>query len=94
MLVQSVPALRVFALSFIPFCYIYVLMIIYKLYNQHSMALFISFALSLTVIPVLWFMAKHMPQYLWYSYLIAYMIEAVIIFALHKGRNIQFQLKS
>ena len=93
MLVQSVPALRVFALSFIPFCYIYVLMIVYKLYSHHHMALFISFALSLTVIPVLWFMAKHMPQYLWYSYLIAYMIEAVIIFALHKGRNIQFQLK-
>ena len=94
MLVQSVPALRVFALSFIPFCYIYVLMIVYKLYSHHHMALFISFALSLTVIPVLWFMAKHMPQYLWYSYLIAYMIEAAVIFALHKGRNIQFQLKS
>ena len=86
-------ALRIFALSFIPFCYIYVLMIIYKLYGQHSMALFISFALSLTVIPVLWIMAKTMPQYIWYSYLIAYMIEAIVIFALHKGRHIQFQLK-
>ena len=86
-------ALRIFALSFIPFCYIYVLMIIYKLYGQHSMALFISFALSLTVIPVLWIMAKSMPQYIWYSYMIAYMIEAVVIFALHKGRHIQFQLK-
>ena len=57
------------------------------------MALFISFALSLTVIPVLWFMAKTMPQYIWYSYLIAYMIEAIVIFALHKTRHIQFQLK-
>ena len=93
MLVQSKTALRVFALSFVPFCYIYVLMIIYKLYGQHSMALFISFALSLTVIPVLWIMAKTMPQYIWYSYLIAYMIEAIVIFALHKGRHIQFQLK-
>ena len=94
MLHQSVPALRIFALSFIPFCYIYVLMIVYKLYNQHSMALFISFALSLTVIPVLWFMGKLMPQYLWYSYLIAYVIEVIVIFALHKGRHIQFKLKT
>ncbi|MBQ9555241.1 MAG: hypothetical protein IJV05_03350 [Muribaculaceae bacterium] len=94
MLVQSVPALRVFALSFIPFCYIYVLMIIYKLYHQHSMALFISFALSLTVIPVLWLMAKFMPQYMWYSYLIAYLIEAVIILILHRARHIQFRLQS
>ena len=31
--------------------------------------------------------------HLWYSYLIAYMIEAIVIFALHKGRHIQFQLK-
>jgi len=94
MLSQSAPALRVFALSFIPFCYIYVLMIVYKLYSQHRMALFISFALSLTVIPVLWGMAKYMPQHIWYSYLVAYLIEAVVIFALHKGRHIQFELKS
>ncbi len=92
MLTQSVPALRVFALSFIPFCYIYVLMIVYKLYSQHRMALFISFALSLTVIPVLWLMALVVPQFIWYSYLIAYIIEAVVIYALHKGRHIQFQL--
>ena len=93
MLSQSAPVLRVFALSFIPFCYIYVLMIVYKLYSQHRMALFISFALSLTVIPVLWIMAKYTPQHIWYSYLIAYIIEAVVIFALHKGRHIQFELK-
>ena len=92
MLAQSTNALRVFALSFIPFCYIYVLMIVYKLYSQHRMALFISFALSLTVIPVLWLMARLLPQYIWHSYLIAYLIEAIIIFAMHKGRNIQFQL--
>ena len=92
--VESNRALRIFALSFIPFCYIYVLMIIYKLYGQHGMALFISFALSLTVIPVLWIMAKFMPQHIWYSYLIAYVIEAIVIYALHKGRHIQFQLKS
>ncbi len=93
MIAQSMTALRVFALSFIPFCYIYVLMIVYKLYSHHSMALFISFALSLTVIPVLWLVAKWMPQYIWHSYLIAYLIEAAIIFVLHKARHIQFQLK-
>ena len=93
MLTQSNQALRVFALSFIPFCYIYVLMIVYKLYSQHRMALFISFALSLTVIPVLWLMARLLPQYIWHSYLIAYLIEAAIIFALHKGRHISFELK-
>ncbi|MBR6431772.1 MAG: hypothetical protein IKS64_02875 [Muribaculaceae bacterium] len=93
MLAQSNQALRVFALSFIPFCYIYVLMIVYKLYIHHRMALFISFALSLTVIPVLWLMARVLPQYIWHSYLIAYMIEAAIIFALHKGRHISFELK-
>ena len=93
MLAQSNQALRVFALSFIPFCYIYVLMIVYKLYSHHRMALFISFALSLTVIPVLWLMARLMPQYIWHSYLIAYLIEAAIIFALHKGRHISFELK-
>ena len=78
---------------FAPFCYIYVLMIVYKLYSQHRMALFISFALSLTVIPVLWIMAKLMPQHIWYSYLIAYIIEALVIFALHKSRHIKFELK-
>ena len=93
MLAQSNQALRVFALSFIPFCYIYVLMIVYKLYSHHRMALFISFALSLTVIPVLWLMARMLPQYIWHSYLIAYLIEAAIIFALHKGRHISFELK-
>ena len=67
-------------------------MIVYKLYSQHRMALFISFALSLTVIPVLWLMAREVPQFIWYSYLIAYIIEAVVIYALHKGRHIQFQL--
>ncbi|MBP5687931.1 MAG: hypothetical protein J6X22_04730 [Muribaculaceae bacterium] len=92
MLAQSSHALRVFALSFIPFCYIYVLMIIYKLYSHHRMALFISFALSLTVIPVLWVISKYAPSAIWYSYLIAYIIEAAIIFFLHKKQKISFTL--
>ena len=81
-----------FALSFVPFCYIYLLMIIYKLYNHHRMALFISLALSLTVIPVLWAMARWAPAGLWYSYLIAYAIEAAVIAALHWGCRLHFEL--
>ena len=57
------------------------------------MALFISLALSLTVIPVLWLMSRLMPEYIWYSYMIAYLIEAAIIYTLHKTRHIQFELK-
>ena len=85
-------ALRIFALSFIPFCYIYVIMIVYKLYGQHRMALFISFALSLTVIPVLWLMSRIYPDLLWYSYLIAYIIEAIAIFILHRSTHVTFKL--
>lgn len=93
MITEGNHALRVFALSFIPFCYIYVLMIVYKLYSHHHMALFISFALSLTVIPVLWFMSRHAPSLLWYSYLIAYLIEALAIAALHYFTHVCLQLK-
>ena len=89
---EGIHALRIFALSFMPFCYIYVLMIVYKLYHHHKMALFISFALSLTVIPVLWVVSKTAPQMLWYSYLIAYLIEAAIIFLLHKATKVRFSL--
>ena len=84
-------ALRVFSLSFIPFCYIYVVMIVYKLYKCHKMALFISFALSLTVIPVMWLMARLMPDYLWYSYLIAYVIEILAIVVLYRMGHLRFE---
>jgi Na+-driven multidrug efflux pump len=87
-------ALRIFALSFIPFCYIYVLMIVYKLFRHHHMALFISFALSLTVIPVLWAMARCQPSLLWYSYLIAYLIEAIAIGLLHRTTHVRFELNN
>ena len=89
---ETCQALRVFALSFIPFCYIYVLMIVYKLYSHHHMALFISFALSLTVIPVLWLVSRYAPQMLWHSYLIAYIIEALAIFVLHRATKVKFEL--
>ena len=90
---ESVRALRIFALSFMPFCYIYVLMIVYKLYGYHKIALFISMALSLTVIPVLWAMAKWAPEQLWYSYLIAYAMEAALIALCHRLAHAQFELR-
>ncbi len=93
MLAKSAHALRVFALSFIPFCYIYVLMIIYKLFRHHKMALFISLALSLTVIPVLWVMARLTPKAIWYSYLVAYLIEGIVIFIIHKVSHLEFKLQ-
>lgn len=93
MLTECSHALRIFALSFIPFCYIYVIMIVYKLYGQHRMALFISFALSLTVIPVLWLVARIQPSMLWYSYLIAYLIEAIAIYTLHRMNHVELKLK-
>ena len=93
LIAESVHALRIFALSFIPFCYIYTLMIVYKLYGYHKMALFISLALSLTVIPVLWLMGRYAPEQLWYSYLIAYAIEAVLILLFHKIGHVEFKLK-
>lgn len=93
MLTECSHALRIFALSFIPFCYIYVIMIVYKLYGQHRMALFISFALSLTVIPVLWLVAHIQPSMLWYSYLIAYLIEAVAIYTLHRMNHVELKLR-
>jgi len=93
MLSESSHALRIFALSFIPFCYIYVIMIVYKLYGQHRMALFISFALSLTVIPVIWVISRVQPSMLWYSYLIAYLIEAVAIYTLHRLNHVELRLK-
>jgi len=90
---EGVRALRIFAFSFVPFCYIYTLMIVYKLYGHHRMALFISLALSLMVIPVLWVMAKLMPGNLWYSYLIAYAIEALLIVLFHRMGHLTFELK-
>ena len=77
-------ALRVFAPSFILFCLIYVHMIVCKLEKKSGIALFISFALSLTVIPVLWAFARFAPAYIWWSYLVAYVIEIAAIFVLER----------
>ena len=85
-------ALRIFAVSFIPFCYIYTLMIVYKLYGYDRMALFISFALSLTVIPFMWLISRIATEWLWYSFLIAYIVELVMIGSLHRLMHVRFRL--
>ena len=92
MITEGCRALRIFAVSLIPFCYIYTIMIVYKLYNHHHMALFISFALSLTVIPVLWLFSLFAEEWIWYGFLTAYIIEMVAIFVLHKMTHVKFEL--
>ena len=92
LIAEGCRALRIFAVCLIPFCYIYTIMIIYKLYNHHYMALFISFALSLTVIPVLWLFSLFAEEWIWYGFLTAYTIEMVAIFVLHKMTHVKFEL--
>jgi putative MATE family efflux protein len=89
---ETVSALRAFALSLALWCYIDTLMVVYKLYNYHKMSLLISFMLSLMVIPVLWIVAHFFPSLLWYSYLIAYIIELLIIAIIHKAAHLKFEL--
>ena len=93
LIAEGCSALRIFAISLIPFCYIYTIMIVYKLYRYDRIALFISFGLSLTVIPVLWVISKVDTDLLWYSYLIAYIIEMLAIFTLHKFYKVKFKLE-
>ena len=89
---ETVSALRAFALSLALWCYIDTIMVVYKLYDYHKMSLLISFMISLMVIPVLWIVAHYFPSLLWYSYLIAYVIESLIIFIVHKVGHLKFEL--
>ena len=89
---ETVSALRAFALSLALWCYIDTIMVVYKLYDYHKMSLLISFMISLMVIPVLWIVAHYFPSLLWYSYLIAYVIELLIIFIVHKVGHLKFEL--
>jgi Na+-driven multidrug efflux pump len=89
---ETVSALRAFAISLALWCYIDTIMVVYKLYDYHKMSLLISFMISLLVIPVLWIVAHYAPSLLWYSYLIAYAIELLIIFVVHKAAHLRFEL--
>ena len=89
LVVSTSAALRAFAPSFILFCLIYLHMIVCKLNGLGAVALFISFALSLTVIPVLWLFAHFAPEYIWWSYLTAYMVEIALIFSVERLSEIR-----
>ena len=86
-------ALRIFAISFVPFCYIYFIMIIFKLLSFNRMSLFISLILSLTVIPVISLMAHYAAEYIWYSYLIAYIIEIIAIVTVYKAGRMDIRAR-
>lgn len=86
-------ALRIFAISFVPFCYIYFIMIIFKLLSFNRMSLFISLILSLTVIPVISLMAHYAAEYIWYSYLIAYIIEIMAIATVYKAGRMDIRAR-
>jgi Na+-driven multidrug efflux pump/anti-sigma regulatory factor (Ser/Thr protein kinase) len=77
LLVECCYACRIYAVAFVFFCLIYLLMVNYKLLKQVALSNFLSFALSLTVIPVIWFIARYAPSAIWWSNLVAY----VIVFA-------------
>lgn len=90
---ETCHALRLFAPSLMLWCYIDTLMTVYKLYGYDRMALFISFILSMMVIPVLWLIEKFCPSLIWHSYLIAYVIEILLIVVIHKTYRMKFELK-
>ena len=46
------------------------------------------------VIPVLWLVAHYAPALLWYSFLIAYVIELIIIIVVHKAAHLKFELSA
>jgi anti-sigma regulatory factor (Ser/Thr protein kinase) len=72
-------ATRVYAVAFVLFCGIYLLMVNYKLLNLHALSTFLSFALSLSVIPVMGVIAVFFPGAIWWSNLIAYALVAIAV---------------
>jgi anti-sigma regulatory factor (Ser/Thr protein kinase) len=60
------------------FSLIYLLMVNYKLLKHEALSNFLSFALSLTVIPVIWIIAKYFPAAIWWSNLVAYVIVLAV----------------
>lgn len=71
--------IRIYGFAFWLFCILYLLMVNYKLLKFSGLANFISFALSLSVIPVMWFNVNYMKDLVWWSNLIAYLIVFLII---------------
>jgi Na+-driven multidrug efflux pump len=81
LLAECCYACRIYAAAFVFFCLIYLLMVNYKLLKQEALANFLSFALSLSVIPVIWIIATQAPGAIWWSNLIAYLLVFVVALA-------------
>jgi Na+-driven multidrug efflux pump/anti-sigma regulatory factor (Ser/Thr protein kinase) len=79
LLAECCYATRVYAAAFILFCVIYLLMVCYKLLGESALSNFISFALSLSVVPVIWIIAIYFPRAIWWSNLIAYTLVLAIL---------------
>ncbi len=71
-------ACRIYAVAFVFFCLIYLLMVNYKLLKQEALSNFLSFALSLTVLPVMLIIAWLLPSAIWWSNLIAYVAVFIV----------------
>lgn len=70
---------RIYGVAFWLFCNIYLLMVNYKLLHRSNIANFISLVLNLSVIPVMWVNAFHLPEMVWWSNLEAYFITFVFV---------------
>jgi Na+-driven multidrug efflux pump/anti-sigma regulatory factor (Ser/Thr protein kinase) len=79
LLAECCYATRIYALAFVFFCGIYLLMVNYKLLGEQALSTFLSFALSLTVIPVMFGIAVFAPRAIWWSNLLAYVIVFVVL---------------
>lgn len=63
-------AIRMAALSFLPFSLIYLLMVVYQLLEEHGLAIFVSVAQSLAAVPVMYLLARFVSPMIWLSFLI------------------------
>jgi Na+-driven multidrug efflux pump/anti-sigma regulatory factor (Ser/Thr protein kinase) len=78
LLAECCYACRIYAVAFMLFSLIYLLMVNYKLLKHEALSNFLSFALSLTVIPVIWVIAIYFPSAIWWSNLLAYVIVLAV----------------
>ncbi len=78
-------AVRIYGFAFWIFCLLYLLMVNYKLLKQDNLANFISFALNLSVIPVMWLTVVYCKELVWWSNFIAYafVFVCVMLFSLY-----------
>ncbi len=78
LLAECCYACRIYAVAFMLFSLIYLLMVNYKLLKHEALSNFLSFALSLTVIPVIWVIASYFPAAIWWSNLVAYLMVLAV----------------